>query len=560
MKLSSKAFVAFALALFTLMFMITPPMQLVAFEALLNGTCGDYDNLTWKKTEDTGVLTISGYGAMHDYYPWDGVDPVPWTIYAPENYKIVKINLPDGLTRIGDYAFYSPVFFDSITHIEIPDSVTDIGMYAFEGCNNLETLKLPGSLRNIEEHAFWHCEKLKGTITVPYGMTTIGNGTFSGCKSLSHIDIPDTVTTIGVAAFLECSGLTSISIPDSVTEIQDSAFNSCTGLTEFVIPNGVQKIATWTFGNCTNLKSITIPDTVTTIGYMAFDGCNISDVYYSGSKSQWESITIEDLNDGLSNATIHYGALDPEDKVKLFIKHLYQTSLGREPEADGLNYWANSLMTGEKKAVDVVKGVLCSPEYGSKNKSNGEVVNDCYQAMLGRNADEDGYSDWVSRLESGMSVNAIFAGFVGSREFSDLCDSYGIQPGTFELTEERDKNVGVTEFVSRLYTQALGREFDVDGLNDWCGQINRDSSKNNILNISTNGFFHSQEFTNKNLNNTDFVKVLYRTFLGREYDDAGLADWVGKLDRGEQNRDQVMAGFAYSPEFNNIMAQYGIGQ
>ncbi len=247
-------------------------------------------------------------------------------------------------------------------------------------------------------------------------------------------------------------------------------------------------------------------------------------------------------------------------QIRSFVTRLYEIALNREPEESGLNDWTNKLKSGEAAAVNVVQGVLCSQEYLNKGKTNGEVVNDCYQAMLGRAADEAGYSDWVSRLDNGMSVEAIFAGFVGSEEFANLCNSYGINPGTYTLTQERDKNTGVTMFVNRLYTQALGRAYDVDGLNNWCGEINRDGSRNNILNVSTNGFFHSQEFINKNLSNTDFVKVLYRTFLGREYDDQGLADWVGQLDSGEKTRDQVMEGFAYSQEFGNIMAQYGLGQ
>ncbi|SFP88301.1 protein of unknown function [Butyrivibrio proteoclasticus] len=250
--------------------------------------------------------------------------------------------------------------------------------------------------------------------------------------------------------------------------------------------------------------------------------------------------------------------ISPSDGAAIFVTSLYEVCLNRSPETEGLEYWTNSLTSGEKKAVDIVQGVLCSQEYSGKGKSTGEVVNDCYQSMLGRDADEGGYADWTSQLDAGMSVNAIFAGFVGSEEFANLCASYGIQPGTFVLTEERDKNAGVTKFVSRLYTQALGRNYDVDGLNDWCGRINANSSRSNILNVSTNGFFHSQEFTNKNLTNTEFVKVLYRTFLGREYDDAGLANWVGQLDRGENTRDGVISGFANSQEFSNIMAQYGL--
>ena len=255
---------------------------------------------------------------------------------------------------------------------------------------------------------------------------------------------------------------------------------------------------------------------------------------------------------------LNVNELYPNEKVKAFVTRLYEVALNREPEAEGLADWTNRLQTGEVAAVNVVQGVLCSDEYKNKGKSNGEIVNDCYQAMLGRGADESGYNDWVAKLDSGMSVNAIFAGFVGSEEFGNLCASYGINPGTYELTEARDMNAGTTQFVSRLYTQALGRSFDADGLNDWCGQINANPSRDNILNISTNGFLNSQEFQNKGLDNTEYVKVLYRTYLGREYDDAGLSDWVGQLDRGEKDRNAVAAGFAYSAEFSNIMAQYGL--
>ena len=247
-----------------------------------------------------------------------------------------------------------------------------------------------------------------------------------------------------------------------------------------------------------------------------------------------------------------------EEKVEAFVTRLYGVALGREPEESGLEDWTNRLSSGSAKAVNIVQGILGSEEYRNKNKSNEEIVNDCYSAMLGRGADPEGFSNWTSNLEAGMTMDAIFAGFVGSQEFDSLCKSYGIKPGTYVVNEARDKNAGITKFVNRLYTQALGRQYDVGGLNDWCSQINADPSRDNIMNVSTNGFFHSQEFNNKNLNNEEYVKVLYRTFLGRESDAPGLADWVGQLDRGENDRDGVMRGFAYSAEFGEIMAQYGL--
>ena len=247
-----------------------------------------------------------------------------------------------------------------------------------------------------------------------------------------------------------------------------------------------------------------------------------------------------------------------EEKVRDFVKRIYLVALGREAEEDGLQDWVHRLSDEGYNAVDIVRGIMASDEYLSKGKSNEEIVTDCYQAMLGRDPDTSGFNDWTGRLDCGMTVNAIYAGFVGSQEFGNLCNSYGIRPGTYEVSEARDMNQGITLFVNRLYTKALDRNYDVDGLNDWCGRLVGDSSRENVLAVATDGFFHSQEFLNKNLSNEDFVTVCYRTYLGREPEPAGFNDWVGQLDRGEKTRDQVMAGFAYSAEFGDIMAEYGL--
>ena len=69
-------------------------------------------------------------------------------------------------------------------------------------------------------------------------------------------------------------------------------------------------------------------------------------------------------------------------------------------------------------------------------------------------------------------------------------------------------------------------------------------------------FLNSREFLDKNTTNTEYVTVLYQTFLGRDPDPEGLANWVGQLDRGEKTRDEIVSGFADSKEFADIMAQY----
>ena len=245
------------------------------------------------------------------------------------------------------------------------------------------------------------------------------------------------------------------------------------------------------------------------------------------------------------------------DPVAAFVYRMYRVCLLREPDAGGLQNWVNQLNARVLTGAQVAYGFYDSPEMKNRNLSNADFVERCYEGIMGRGSDAAGKNYWVKKLENGMSRKAVISGFTESKEFKELCEYYGINRGSYQSDEARDKNEGVTAFVSRLYTKMLGRAYDVTGLNNWCASILANPSKTNVLNVALNGFMHSREFLNKNLSDIEFVKVLYRTFLGREYDAAGLADWTGKLASG-MSRDQVASGFAYSQEFARIMASYGL--
>lgn len=122
---------------------------------------------------------------------------------------------------------------DNITDITIPDGVTSIG-----------------------EWAFWCCDSLT-SVTIPDSVTTIGCGAFEACHSLIRINIPDSVTSIGGAAFYCCHSLASINIPDSVTYIAYNAFRECDSLKSINIPSGVISIGNGTFDDM-NIYDIVI--------------------------------------------------------------------------------------------------------------------------------------------------------------------------------------------------------------------------------------------------------------------------------------------------------------
>ena len=238
--------------------------------------------------------------------------------------SLTDIVLPEGVTSIGDRAFHncsalsSIVIPDSVTSIgesafkncislksfEIPSSVTSIGFVAFSGCKSLSSLVIPASVVNLNGNPFcgWYGElkclspyfiydnkvlfdKDKSKIiafrdkdttlyVIPDGVTSIGDGAFWGCTSLTSLVIPESVTSIGDYAFVGCDSLTDIVIPDRVTRIGEFAFGGCESLTDIVLPEGVTSIGGSAFKNCISLIDIVIPDSVTSIGNGTFWDCS----------------------------------------------------------------------------------------------------------------------------------------------------------------------------------------------------------------------------------------------------------------------------------------------
>ena len=249
-----------------------------------------------------------------------------------------------------------------------------------------------------------------------------------------------------------------------------------------------------------------------------------------------------------------YAQASSADPVEAFVERLYVNILQRDADSEGLSSWTNVLKTGAESGAKVAQGFVDSNEFKSRNLSDEDYIAILYRTFFDREPDDAGLNAWIAVLNDGLSRLHVFKGFAESNEFTKICNNYGIIRGNAELTAPMDQNEGVTKFIVRCYRLCLGREADEGGLNSWCTQI---LSGANTAKEAAYGFVFSNEFQSKNLSNEDFVKTMYRVFMDREADSAGLSSWMNVLTQG-QSRWHVFNGFADSPEFQKICDSYGV--
>jgi hypothetical protein len=256
-------------ALFLAVVMIA---TVASVSALAANTYGDYY-----------TISTDTYGTVSRLFVTDKTK-------VPEN-----VVIPDGVTSIANYAFCDIPQLKTVT---VPTSVTEFEKGAF-GSDSITDIYYKGT--EVQWHAIENSKRVPSSITIHYeggtgnspSFLTIENGVLTRCNTaaIGEITVPSGVTTIGDSAFYKCQYITSIILPEGVTSINYGAFCDC-----------------W------KLTSITIPSTLKSIGRNAFDGFNkLTDIYFGGSQSQWEAImqnAVGSVTSALANVSIHYGKTD----------------------------------------------------------------------------------------------------------------------------------------------------------------------------------------------------------------------------------------------------------
>lgn len=241
-------------------------------------------------------------------------------ITAPK--MIRQCRIPDTVTSLPQGAFYGCTALESVT---LPENLETMGPHCFMKCSALQSITLPASLKKVDFSTFEDCTSLE-KVHFSYGLTEICGEAFTN-TALKDVRLPDSVTTLGIHAFSN-SALTNLVLSEGIETLESEYVEIV-----FDFPFGTDEAASdpeypWTAPgdpvpawndsafSGTDLKTITFSNTLKTIEDGIFDNSipseysgyapiQLTDVYFYGSQSDWDAISIGERNDGLLTANIH---------------------------------------------------------------------------------------------------------------------------------------------------------------------------------------------------------------------------------------------------------------
>ena len=213
----------------------------------------------------------------------------------------------------------------NIKQITVPDGVTKLGENAFKGCRELENIELPQTVQTIGDSAFEDCYKLQH-IELPDNLKKIEESAFRNCINLKDIELPEGLKILRGGTFSGCHSLENVNIPISIISINGYTFEECKSLKKIILHEGMEEIFAGAFLNCQGLEEVEMKEGINLIGNEAFSGCeniksiNIPDtVEKIGYRAFYSCKNLEDIkmSDG-----IKYVGTEAFNETKYYIENL----------------------------------------------------------------------------------------------------------------------------------------------------------------------------------------------------------------------------------------------
>lgn len=290
-----------------------------------SGKCGA--NVEWELTAD-GRMTISGTGRMSNK---DAFDNYLWPGF---NGYIKSVEIGEGVTHIGDYAFYN---CPQLAEIKIAESVTSVGHYAFSLCESLRQVTLPDSVTTVGPSTFYQCARLESA-TLSAGMTTIPMEMFIGCKDLKTVVIPEGIRKIGEAAFAVCPSLGQIRLPDTLTTLDSGVFIESFDPEEKV--------------------SLTLPESITDIGSACFEYSGLHELIWNARTPRME-VAVLNLCHHLEKLTLSDTIISIEDAALCGCSNLKHLVLPEKLETLGISAMESCASLTQIELPQTLKEVDC---------------------------------------------------------------------------------------------------------------------------------------------------------------------------------------------------------
>jgi len=373
---------------------ITLPSTVTSIETRAFCNCKSLEEITLPANlTNLGILCFSGCKSLKKINIPEGISVFPSGIFSYCE-ALEEITIPSSVTEIQGACF---VNCKALKSIKIPENVEHLGIDRIETRNfhngvfhasGLKEIVFEGNkITTLYPEIFAYCNELT-SVTLPDSLKEIPDSAFENCANLIKVNYAKDITKIGQKAFTGCRKYTDFTIPETVTEIGKNAYYN-TAVEEAIIPEGIKEIPDFIFGKCKSLKKIVIPSTVDSISTSAFsDAVTVETIESSSPKYPVENriLYLKNSKRALFCACGGRTEVAVPDVIKridsrLFFRNITSVSFGENSQLEKIDAHAALDWDLERNVIRPLSNML-SEKASAKSEKIQELTKSAITSIL----------------------------------------------------------------------------------------------------------------------------------------------------------------------------------